>query len=284
MVDEAARTARDAGGDSADAVVGGFVVDGDAVDVLCEIVADDALDEVGLLVDAGGAGLVTDVGLEVLPDGEKAAKVADKSALGGTGTDGADDEADVVGEREAVEDLLQPLALLGVADLARDAAQLAARHHDKVAAGNAEGGRNARPLGANRPLGDLDDNFGARGKPLGNLLVGVALPARDALGGVGVLVVEARLIVREHVPIVQKCVLLESDVHERGLEVVFEVLDAALVDGAHQPFVRGMLHLELLEVAVFDDGDARLKLFGVDDDLALDLLLSKQPAQYRHEL
>ena len=280
MVDEAAGAARDAGGDGADAVVGGLVVDRHAVDVLGEVVADDALYEVGLLVDARRAGLVADVGLQVLPDGEEAAEVADEGALGGAGADGADDEPDVLRERQAVEDPLQALALLGVADLARDAAELAAGHHHEVAAGDAEGGGDARPLRADGPLRDLDDDLRAGGEALGDLLVGVALAARDARRGVGVLVVEARLVVREHVPVVQEGVLPHADVHEGGLQVVLQVLDAPLEDGAHQPLVRGVLHLELLEVAVLDDGDARLKLLGVHDDFALDLLLAKQPAKY----
>ena len=129
----------------------------------------------------------------------------------------------------------------------------------------------------------LDDDLGAGREEFGHL-AGFGLLLAGAVGGDAFLGFEAGGVLGNHVPVVDEGVLLHADVDEGGLEAVLEVLDAALVDGAHQPFVRGMLHLELLEVAVFDDGDASLKLFGVDDDLALDLLLSKQPAQYRHEL
>ena len=66
-------------------------------------------------------------------------------------------------------------------------------------------------------------------------------------------------------------VLLQSDVDERGLQVVFEVLDAALEDAADEAFLLRMLDHELLKATVLHDGDARLELFDVDDDLALHL-------------
>ena len=71
-------------------------------------------------------------------------------------------------------------------------------------------------------------------------------------------------------------VLLEADVHEGGLEVVLEVLDAAAEDAAHEAFLVGVLDHVLFETAVLEDGDARLELLDVDDDLALDLLLSEK--------
>ena len=85
-----------------------------------------------------------------------------------------------------------------------------------------------------------------------------------------VVLVEAGLVVRVHVPVVEEGVLAEADVDEGGLEVVFEVLDAALEDGADEALRVGVLDLEVLEVAVLQDGDAGFQGFGVDDDLALD--------------
>ena len=193
----------------------------------------------------------------------------------GAGADRADDEPDVLGERQLVEDLLQAAALGGIADLLRDAANLRARHHDEVAAGNRKVRRHARALRRDRALRDLHDDLGAGRKALGDLLVREAVrlaPALLALAPLGIVViVEKRVRVRRHVPVMEEGVLLQSDVDERGLQVVFEVLDAALEDAADEAFLLRMLDHELLKATVLHDGDARLELFDVDDDLALHL-------------
>ena len=49
----------------------------------------------------------------------------------------------------------------------------------------------------------------------------------------------------------QKGVFLEADVHERGLQAVFEVADLAFEDAAHEALLRGALDVEFLELAVF---------------------------------
>ena len=274
-LDDVAGLARDFGGLGAEALVDLGVVDDDAVDVLAHPVADDAHDEVGLLVDAAGGGLLGLGLLEVVVGGAEDAEVAHEGALRGAGAGGADDDAAVGREREAVDDALEALALVGVADLARDAAEGASGHEDEVAAGDGERGGDAGALGGDGALGDLDGDDGAGREAGGDLLVGEALGAGLAVaarggGGALVLVVEARLVVGVHVPVVEEGVLAETDVHEGGLEVVFEVLDAALVDGADEALLGGVFDLEVLEAAVFEDGDAGFEGLGVDDDFALD--------------
>ena len=64
----------------------------------------------------------------------------------------------------------------------------------------------------------------------------------------------------------QEGIALHADVDEGGLEVVLEVLDAALEDGADETLFGGVFHLIFLEAAVFQHGDAGLEFFGVDDD------------------
>ena len=58
------------------------------------------------------------------------------------------------------------------------------------------------------------------------------------------------------VPIMQKGVLLEADVHERGLQAVFQVADFAFENAADQPFLGGAFNGEFLQRAFFEHGHA----------------------------
>ena len=266
-LDDAAGAAGDAAGDLADAGVGGLVVDGHAVDVFGEPVADDALDEVGLGVDAGGGAHGLDVVLELAPDVEDVAEVAAEGALVGAGADGTDDDADAGGQGETIEDLLEAEALLAVGNLAGDAAGgLGRGHHDEVAAGEGEVRGDAGALGADGALGDLDNDVAAGGEALLNLFVGDAAAAGLAPT---LLFIEEAALIGKHVPVVKEGVLFETDIDEGGLEVVLQILDAALEDAPDEALLHGVLHLEFLNAAVFHNGHAGLQLFHVHHNLAL---------------
>ena len=71
----------------------------------------------------------------------------------------------------------------------------------------------------------------------------------------------------------QEGVFLEPDVHERGLEAVFEVAHLALENAADEALLGGALDVEFLQLAVFEHGDARFERLGVDDDLLVDFFL-----------
>ena len=234
-----------------------------------------------------------------MPALEQVAHVAHEGRSLGADAGGANDETDFLGKEELVEDLLQALALLGVADLSADAPGRVARHHHEIAAGNGEVGRHPRALRGDGALGDLDDDFGAGLELLVDLLVRELLGLAAALAVLALAVlalavlalavlaallvvpvvdlVEEGVEVGLHVPVVEEGVLLESDVDEGGLQVVLQVLDAALEDAADEPLVLGVLDHELLEPAVLHHRDARLELLDVDDDLAPDLV-SSEPA------
>ena len=132
----------------------------------------------------------------------------------------------------------------------------------------------------------LDGDLGAGGEPLVDLLLRelgglialapLSLAVLAALVVVVVRLVEELLEVGGHVPVVEERVLLEADVDEGGLEVVLEVLDASAEDAAHEALLVGMLDHVLFEAPVFEDGDAGLELFDVDDDFSLDLLLLEE--------
>ena len=76
--------------------------------------------------------------------------------------------------------------------------------------------------------------------------------------------------VRHDVPVVEEGVLLEADVHEGGLEAVFEVAHLAFEDAADQAFLGGALDGELLEPAFLEHGDAGFERLGVDDDFLVE--------------
>ena len=80
-------------------------------------------------------------------------------------------------------------------------------------------------------------------------------------------------LVGHDVPVVQERVLLEADVHERGLEAVFEVAHPALEDAADEALLGGALDGEFLQLAVLQHGDAGFERLGVDDDFLVDLLV-----------
>jgi hypothetical protein len=162
-------------GDLADvflrALVVVLVVDEHAVDVLGEEVAHGALDDVGLLVEAGGGAVGLHLALDLLPlGGGGAGRGRSSGLLAFAG--GADDDAHALGDGELVDEGLEALALGGVLDLAGDAAAVGERREDEVAAGEGEVGRGARALGADGALGDLDDDLGAGRVEAGDVLDG----------------------------------------------------------------------------------------------------------------
>ncbi len=70
------------------------------------------------------------------------------------------------------EDFFQALAFLLVLDFAGDAALVGVGEEDEVTAGQDEVGGDAGALGADRALGDLDDDVAARGVEAGDVLLG----------------------------------------------------------------------------------------------------------------
>ena len=125
---------------------GVLVVADDLVDFVGEEIADGALDEVGLLEDAGGRGLALHRVLDRAPLLDEKAEVADEVARALPFADGADDDAHAFRDVEFLEDLAQAVALLRALDLARDAALVAVGHQHEIASGEAEIRGDARAL------------------------------------------------------------------------------------------------------------------------------------------
>ena len=78
----------------------------------------------------------------------------------------------------------------------------------------------------------------------------------------------------------QEGVLLESDIHKGGLEAILQVLDHPLVDAPDNPFFRGMLNLELLQLAVLEHRHAGFEALGIDHNLTLETFPSKPESKH----
>ena len=164
--------------------VGVFAGDQDLVDVLVVEVADRALDQAALLVDQRRRGRAQRQLADVLPKAEQVLEVALHLRFGAGRAGGAQNDAHPLGHFEIGGELLQPLAVGGAGDLARDAAAARrVRHEDAVAAGERKIGGERRALVAALLLDHLDeehlaalDHFldlvlaEARPAPLGQLL------------------------------------------------------------------------------------------------------------------
>ena len=207
-----------------------------------EDVAHDAHGEVGLLEDHGrGLGLL-DALLEHLVELEQVLQLAlEVVALGALGR-GADDRA-AAAEVELGRLLAQAVALL-VVEPARDADALAGGRVDHVAPGDRELHRQARALGLQRVLDDLDDDLLPGLEQVGDAAP-VAAPAPAARD----------LDARQHDLVdVQEAVLLEADVDEGGLESGEDVVDLALVDVADDRARAAALDVELGDALALPPG------------------------------
>ena len=197
-----------------DALEGALVVDLGALEVAREEIADDPQRQLGLLVDErrrlGGLRLRLDRLPEPLQEDEVALDVLGGRALGGR----ADDDPALL-DVEALDDLLQPRALV-VVEPARDAEALALRDEDDEAAGERDLGREPRALRLHRVLDGLDEDLLAARDQVGDLLaVALALELGD-----------------DDLVDVEEAVLLEPDLDERGLHPGQDVVDGAEVDVA----------------------------------------------------
>src|ERR1039458_4650524 len=142
-----------------DALVGILGVDPDGGEGVGDLVAQDAFDEVEVVIDQGGRlGRVRarlDVGPEVEEEAEVAAQLLFAGALGG----GAHDEAAGSLAFFAEQDFLQAAAFGVGLDFARDAGVVDRGHEDQEAAGERDVRGDAGALLGDGLLGDLDQNL-----------------------------------------------------------------------------------------------------------------------------
>ena len=122
----------------------------------------------------------------------------------------------------------------------------------------------------------MDNDLAARREQSGDILLGdfwFFFPARFACV-IALHDFDAGIErVGDDVPVVQEGVLLEANIHEGGLEPIFEVLHLALVDGANQPVIAGSFNREVFQFALLQNRDAGFQRFGVNHHFLDDLFL-----------
>ena len=273
------------------------VVDADGRIFLGQQVAQELGDEALLAVDhrrrARRLGLLADLG----PDLVEVAQVRDDVVLGAAGGRGADDDA--AGEpvllAELADDAAQPAALVARFDLARDADVVHRRHEHQEAAGHRRVRREAGALGAERLLGDLDDDFLAfleevfdfrlgaffasrrPSAPPVAATLGLGLPRRSAAirsgRGSGRRIVLVGLEAVElleggdDVGDVEEAVALETEVNERRLHAGQHLRHPALVEIADDAALTLALDEHLGDQIVLEDRDPRFVGARGDDHL-----------------
>src|ERR1017187_5037480 len=279
--DLAAGAAADLPDHVADAFIGVLVVHHDAIHFLGQEIAHGALDQIGLLEDAIRRRLRLDFFLNRLPRLQQQFEVADEVALLLVFAHGADDDAHALGNAKALQDLFQALTFAVVFNLARDATLRVERHQHEVAAGDADVGGDPRALGADGAFDDLHDDFGARRIQLRDVLLRNLRLLRGALCFRCFEQVDALVeLLGNDVPVMEEGVLLETDVDESRFQARLKVADLPLEHAGDDPRLGGALDGELLELALFEHGDAVLQRLGVDDDFLEDAFVAAPGQQF----
>ena len=242
---------------------GFLVVDEDPVHVLHQKVPDRPEQQALLRVHEGGSLGLLGLGLDVLVEGQQAVQVLLEGLLGLSGGGGADDDALVLG-LDLVEDLAEPPPLVLLLDAAADAHVVHRGHEHQGAPRQGDVGGDPGALGAHRVLGHLDQHALARLQQIPDL------PSLRELLQLVVLIPG-----EEHVPGVQKGVLLEADVHEGRLHARQHVLDLAELDVPHQSFRPRLLHVELHGGAVLHHRHADGEFVGVYQNFLIHVFLSQ---------
>ncbi len=241
-----------------DAVERLLVVEDDFVEVGADEVTYGANDEVGLFVQQVRR-LHSVVLLEDLaPELDEHVHVTPQLLVGDPFADGADDEAGA-GRSGVFDDAAQALALFVGVDAFGDADVGDGRHEDDVASGQRDVAGEAGSLGADRLLGDLDEDLLAPFEGLLDRLTLFSAPAGHRRFAVlAALFVPLRDVVVEVVDVarVQEACSLVRDVDERRLHAGQDAQRLALVDVSDDPAVAGTFDVKLAENAVFHERDA----------------------------
>src|SRR5690606_10531981 len=197
-------------------LLGFHAVDQHFADVLAQVVADGADDDVGFLVDQERGGAVLGGVLDGGPQLDQVVQVPLQLFAGAAQAGGAHDQAHVGRGVQAVQRLTQFVALLALDAAGNAAGAGVVGHQHQVAAGQADEGGQGRALVAALFLFDLDDDFLA-------FLQHVLDVDAAALGRLAE-VFAGDFLER------QEAVALGAEVDEGGLQARFDAGDATLVD------------------------------------------------------
>ena len=250
------------------------VVDADRRELFGQQVSQKLGDQTLLAVDHRGRPRGLELLARVLPDFVEVVEVAEDVGFGASTGRRADDDATAKAllVAELLHDAAQAVALVARLDFSGDADVVDRRHEHEKAAGERRVRGQARALGAERLLGDLDDNLLPFLQELFDLRLGCPLAA---LGAIAMLVVVARVEAVElldgidDVRHVEEAVALETDVNERALHAGQHFRDPAFVDIPDDPAMPLPLDEDLGDEILLEDGDHRLVPVGRDDHFLL---------------
>ena len=200
---------------------------------------------------------------------EQKTQIAHKISGALTFTDGTDDHAQTVRNFKFTQNFPEPIPFLWIFDLARDAAAIAKRHQDKIAASEAQVRGHARAFRSDRAFCHLHDYLRADRIDIWNIFGRNAFPLffrrpidffDAAVKGSG-----------NGVPKMEKGVFLEADVDEHRLQPHFDVLDFALVNAADDVARVAPLDAVFLKPAILEQRHAPLEFFHAENEFVASL-------------
>src|SRR5262249_19600675 len=134
-------------------------VDEDLLHVGCEVVADHPEDEVAFLVEGRAGGRLREPPLDLVPEPHQEVHVGRELLLALPLPDRANDEPAAARWPQLLQEPPQPVALGEILDAARPPDVVDLRHVDEITPGQADERGDPGPLGAERLLGDLDEDL-----------------------------------------------------------------------------------------------------------------------------
>jgi len=253
-----------------------FIVDGQQRDIVGEEIADDAGEDIHILVDQSGRWRLLHLADQGLPGPDQVIEVGAEHGLIPALGDGADDQTESL-RLDGAAELFEAGALAAVGDLARDPDHIVIGDQDQKTPRQGDLGGHPRPLAGNRLLGHLhqDRLAGAQLRlaviaavmvlTLVIIVVAASAPARSVDGVSGEDLVEGGEILAD-IGKMEKGVLVEADVDKGGLHALDHLGDLAVIDVADHAFIFGFFEIELSQPPVFKDCDARFADGDVDDN------------------
>ena len=226
----------------------GFVLGFDAVDqyfadILAQVVADRADDDVAFLVDQEWRGTVLGRFLDGSPELQQVVQVPLHFFAAAAQAGSADDQAHVGRCHQAVQRFAQFVALFAF-DAARDAAGArVVRHQDQVAAGQADEGGQGCALVATFFFLDLDDDFLAFAQDVLDV---------DATFGSFLEVFAGDFFER------QEAVALRAEIDKGSLQARFDASDAAFIDVGLFLLACTGLDVQVVEALAIYQGNTQL--------------------------
>src|SRR4029077_8695854 len=135
-----------------------FVVDPDAGEIVADVIAKNALDEIKVAMEKRGRFALLAALLDFVPALAEELDVGADFVVGGATSGGSNDEAAGVTVASFADETPQTRTVFSGNNFARDSGVMNRGHVDQEAAGKRDVAGDARALFAERLLGDLDDD------------------------------------------------------------------------------------------------------------------------------